>query len=337
MSDESCSKTNFKSDSQVRWCPGCGDYSILSAVQSILPKLGRKREDVAFVSGIGCSSRFPYYMNTYGFHTIHGRAPAIATGLKAINPNLMVWVITGDGDGLSIGGNHLLHALRRNVDLKILFFNNEIYGLTKGQLSPTSKQGSVTSSTPYGGIDQPINPIRFALAAGATFVARTLDNDVAHMQKTFEAAGRHKGVAFVEILQNCVIFNDKTHEPYIGRTHREEGLLHLEEGEPLRFGAGHGKGIFAENLEIEVAPIGEGAHSKERVLIHKPNAEHSLLTHALADFTYPHRPVPIGIFKQVNHPEYHHLVQEQEHAVIRQEGPADLGALFRAGPTWTID
>ena len=229
-------KSDFVSDQEVKWCPGCGDYAILSAVQLAMTKLGRKREDIAFVSGIGCSSRFPYYMNTYGMHTIHGRAPAFASGLKLHNPNLSVWVITGDGDGMSIGGNHLIHAIRRNVNMNIILFNNEIYGLTKGQYSPTSEVGLVTKSTPYGAVDRPFTPGSLALGAGATFFARTIDTDPKHMQEVFLAAEAHQGTSFIEVFQNCVIFNDKVHDQYTNRQTRDEHTIRLKHGEPMTFG-----------------------------------------------------------------------------------------------------
>src|SRR3954467_15024519 len=239
-------KKDLESDQDVRWCPGCGDYAILATVQRTLAQIGIKRENTVFISGIGCSSRFPYYMNTYGFHTIHGRAPAIASGLKITRPELDVWVITGDGDALSIGGNHFIHALRRNMDLKIILFNNRIYGLTKGQYSPTSGVGTVSPSTPYGSVDLPLSPISMALGAEAGFVARTSDNDVKHMGEVFAAAAAYKGAALVEVLQNCVIFADKIHEPYYGRTARQDSLLYLKHGEPMRFGKELEKGLIMD-------------------------------------------------------------------------------------------
>jgi len=319
-------KVVFQSPTQIRWCPGCGDYAILSALQSTLSQLELPHEKVAIVSGIGCSSRLPYYMDTFGFHTIHGRAPAVATGLKATQPDLSVWVITGDGDGMSIGGNHLLHALRRNVDLKILFFNNEIYGLTKGQLSPTSKTGKVTPTTPYGSVENPVNPIAFALSAGASFVARTVDNDMAHMQSVFAAAGRHNGVAFVEILQNCVIFNDATHESYAGRSQRAQGILKVEAGKPLRYGIHHEKGVFANGLSAKIDDITEANES--RLLIHDPSSME--LSQVLAQFAYPEKPVPIGIFREVPQLDYHSAISSKHQPDI------SLEALLHQGQTWEI-
>lgn len=321
------SKVVFQSPTQIRWCPGCGDYAILSALQSTLSHLELPHEKVVIVSGIGCSSRLPYYMDTFGFHTIHGRAPAVATGLKATQPDLSVWVVTGDGDGMSIGGNHLLHALRRNVDIKILFFNNEIYGLTKGQLSPTSKAGKVTPTTPYGSVENPVNPIAFALSAGASFVARTVDNDMAHMQSVFAAAGRHKGVAFVEILQNCVIFNDATHESYAGRSQRSQGILKMEADKPLRFGAQQEKGVFASGLTAvidDVAPANES-----RLLIHDPSSIE--LSQVLAQFAFPEKPVPIGVFREVPQIDYHSAVSTKHQPEI------SLEALLHQGQTWDVE
>src|SRR5687767_12244743 len=254
-------RKDFTSDQEVRWCPGCGDYAILAAMQKLMPELGIAREKTVFVSGIGCSSRFPYYMNTYGFHTIHGRAPALATGLKCARPDLTVWVVTGDGDGLSIGGNHLLHALRRNVNITILLFNNQIYGLTKGQYSPTSEVGKVTKSTPFGSIDHPFNPISLAIGAEATFVARTHDMDRAHMMETFRRAHEHKGGAFVEIYQNCNVFNDGAFEAVTARDARADMVIDLKHGEPIRFGKDNDKGVVATELGhleiVDVASVGE--------------------------------------------------------------------------------
>ena len=325
-------RKDFVSDQEVRWCPGCGDYAILAAMQKTMPTLGVPREKVLFVSGIGCSSRFPYYMNTYGFHTIHGRAPAIATGAKCARPDLMVWVVTGDGDGLSIGGNHLLHALRRNVDLKILLFNNRIYGLTKGQYSPTSEKGKVTKSTPMGSIDGPVNPLRFALAAEATFVARTYDTDVKHMSETFEAAAKHKGVAFVEILQNCVIFNDGAFEDTVGKKVKSDRLLFLEPGKPMVWGAQKNKGVALDGLELRTRTWEAGATPPADLLVHDPSKANLAYFLALMD-----DPVPVGVLRSVQAPTYDELLNQQMATAKKKKPEADLAALYRAGAnTWMV-
>src|SRR4051794_11518689 len=296
-------KKDWSSDQEVRWCPGCGDYSILTATQMLMPDLGVSRENTVFVSGIGCSSRFPYYMNTYGMHSIHGRAPAIATGIAVARPDLDVWVITGDGDALSIGGNHLIHALRRNVNLKILLFNNRIYGLTKGQYSPTSELGKVTKSTPMGSIDHPFNPLSVALGAEATFVARTHDLDRKHMMETFRAAHAHQGASFVEILQNCNVFNDDAFEPVTGRKHRTEMMIDLVHGQPIRFGeavhAGVGMGPDGRLRIVEVADVGVDA-----LLVHDARREDPSLAFALARLSTEAAeaagtwsPTPFGVFR----------------------------------------
>src|SRR3989338_3939747 len=268
-------RKDFVSDQEVRWCPGCGDYAILAQVQKVLADLKVPRENYVLVSGIGCSSRLPYYVNTYGFHSIHGRATAIASGIKAHRPDLSVWVITGDGDALSIGGNHLLHALRRNIDIKILLFNNRIYGLTKGQYSPTSEFGKKTKSSPAGTIDYPVNPISFALSVGATFVARTIDNDIKHMATTLDQAGRHKGSAFVEIFQNCVIFNDDAFKDVTDREVRSEHMISLEHGKPLLFGKERNKGIHLNGLHPEIVTLGAGGITERDLLIHDEKAADS--------------------------------------------------------------
>ncbi len=257
-------RKDFVSDQEVRWCPGCGDYSILAQTQKVMPDFGYPRENIVFISGIGCSGRLPYYMNTYGFHTIHGRAPAIATGLKASRPDLMVWVITGDGDALSIGGNHLIHSLRRNVDVRIVMFNNRIYGLTKGQASPTSELGKVTKSSPYGTVDFPISPLAIALAAEATFIARSVDTFTEHMQQSLDAAGRHQGAAFVEVLQNCNIFNDGAYREFTDREVREERTLTLEHGKPMIFGKDKDKGLRLNGHQPEIVTIGRERHHRGR-------------------------------------------------------------------------
>lgn len=325
-------RKDFASPVAIRWCPGCGDYSILTAVQGVLPTLGIPKENFVFVSGIGCSSRFPYYMNTYGFHTIHGRAPAVATGVKLANPDLQVWVITGDGDALAIGGNHFIHALRRNVDLKIILFNNRIYGLTKGQYSPTSAVGTVSPSTPFGSVDQPLSPVSLALGAEASFVARTSDNDVKHMTEVFAAAAAHKGTALIEVMQNCVIFADKVHEPYYGRQTKQDNLLYLKDGEPLRFGKENDKGLVLDGLGLAVK---ENPADGE-VVVHDVKDPSGTLPFLLSRFTHPDYPVPVGIFRQVERPTFHDAAKAQVDAA-KAKTPADLGKLFNSGSTWTVE
>jgi 2-oxoglutarate ferredoxin oxidoreductase subunit beta len=329
-------KKDWSSDQEVRWCPGCGDYSILTAVQMLLPDLGVRREDTVFISGIGCSSRFPYYMNTYGLHSIHGRAPAIATGLAVARPDLDVWVITGDGDGLSIGGNHLIHALRRNVNLTILLFNNQIYGLTKGQYSPTSELGKVTKSTPFGSVDTPFNPVSLALGAEATFVARTHDMDRKHMMETFRRAHEHRGASFVEIYQNCNVFNDGAFEEILGKEVRAASLIPLEHGQPIRFGADKERGVMMAKdgrlRIVEVADVGEDA-----VLVHDEAREPAGLAFQLSRLASgPHEPTPVGVFRAVERPTYEQLAARQLVDAADKSGPGDLGALLRSGGTWEV-
>jgi 2-oxoglutarate ferredoxin oxidoreductase subunit beta len=330
------SRKDWASDQEVRWCPGCGDYSILAALQFLMPELGVSRERTVFVSGIGCAARFPYYMNTYGMHSIHGRAPAIATGLAVTRPDLDVWVIGGDGDMLSIGGNHLIHALRRNVNLTILMFNNQIYGLTKGQFSPTSEQGKVTKSTPFGSLDRPFNAISVALGAEATFVARTHDMDRKHMMETFRRAHDHRGAAFVEIYQNCNVFNDGAFEQVTSRDKRPEMLIPLEHGRPIRFGADAQHGVVMArdgSLRIvEVAEVGEDA-----LLVHDEAREDPGLAFQLSRLARgPYEPTPIGVFRAVEQPDYGRLVDEQMGTVRARKGRGDLSALLRSGTTWTV-
>ncbi len=330
------SRKDWSSDQEVRWCPGCGDYSILTALQLLMPELGVRRENTVFISGIGCSSRFPYYMNTYGMHSIHGRAPAVATGLAVARPDLDVWVITGDGDGLSIGGNHLIHALRRNVNLTILLFNNQIYGLTKGQFSPTSEVGKITKSTPYGSLDQPFNPLSVALGAEATFVARTHDMDRQHMIDTFRRAHDHKGASFVEIYQNCNVFNDGAFEGITAKANRDDMLIPLRHGEHIRFGANGEKGVCLDNQGratiVDVADVGEDA-----LLVHDETRPDPTLAFTLARLsTGPTMPTPIGVFRSVDRLEYTAEVADQLAAAEQQKGPGDLAALLRSGGTWEV-
>lgn len=330
-------KKDFVTPNDVRWCPGCGDYAILNSLQRTLPELGIPKENYVVVSGIGCSSRFPYYMNTYGFHTIHGRAPTVATGVKVANPDLSVWMITGDGDGLSIGGNHLMHALRRNININILLFNNRVYGLTKGQYSPTSPVGTRTKTTPMGSIDNPLNPILFALGAEATFIARTVDTNPKHMIETFKAAQAHEGVSFVEIFQNCVIFNNKTWDPVYGRQSRDENMLFLKEGEPMVFGKEEKKGIVWNGNQPEVIPLGDASPEEKNVMVHTPNRSGSLYTAMLAEMTYPDFPTPVGILRQSEKPTYDAQIQDQvQEAIDSQAGKPDLQGLVSGANTWTI-
>jgi 2-oxoglutarate ferredoxin oxidoreductase subunit beta len=333
-------KKEWTSSSEVRWCPGCGDYAILAAVQGFMPELGVRRENVVCISGIGCSSRFPYYLNSYGLHSIHGRAPAIATGLATSRPDLSVWVVTGDGDALSIGGNHLIHALRRNVNLTILLFNNRIYGLTKGQYSPTSEPGTVTKSTPAGSVDTPFNPISLALGAEATFVARTMDSDRKHLTSVLRQAVEHRGSALVEIYQNCPIFNDGAFDVLKDRESAAARLVHLEHGAPIRFGAEGERGIVREQdgfLRVaDVATVGEDA-----LLVHDAHAEDPSSQFALSRLDDPSMAhVPVGVFRSVQRPTYDDLVRDQVSAARTAAGgpPSDddLAALLAGSDTWTV-
>ena len=326
---------DFKSDQEVRWCPGCGDYAILSAVQGFMPTLGIPRERIVFVSGIGCSSRFPYYMNTYGMHSIHGRAPAIATGLSVSRPDLSVWVITGDGDALSIGGNHLIHALRRNVNLKILLFNNQIYGLTKGQYSPTSERGKITKSTPMGSLDHPFNPVSVALGAEATFVARSIDSDRAHLTEVLRKAAAHRGTAFVEVYQNCNIFNDGAFDVLKEPDTRADNQIRLEHGKPIRFGANGEKGVKLTGegrVEVvDVADVGE-----DTLLVHDEHRKEPSLAFMLSRLAHStHKPTPIGVFRDVDRPVYDELMAEQLEAAA-SKGRGDLAKLLHGGDTWEL-
>ncbi|EKO3976626.1 thiamine pyrophosphate-dependent enzyme [Vibrio fluvialis] len=319
-------RKDFASDVEVKWCRGCGDFNVLKTMQSVLAKLGRTRENTVFISGIGCSSRFPYYLNTYGFHTIHGRAPAIATGVKAANPDLDVWVVTGDGDALSIGGNHFMHAIRRNQDIKILLFNNAVYGLTKGQFSPTSQQGFISKSSPEGSPDHALQPLAIAAASGATFIARTSDNDPGHMTMVLEAAAEHSGTAVVEILQNCVIFNDKVHEPYNGPTNRNEHLVYLKQNEPLLFGKNHAKALTNKGFGFQVV-IAE----TPSLITHAPHEDNPQYAYALANLCYPEFPVPVGIFRQIIRPTFDQIMNEQKARSIENYGRGDIYALLKQG------
>ncbi len=331
-------KKDFESDQDVRWCPGCGDYAILATVQRSLAELQVQRENTVFVSGIGCSSRFPYYMKTYGFHSIHGRAPSIATGLKVARPELSVWVITGDGDGLSIGGNHLLHALRRNVDLNVILFNNRIYGLTKGQYSPTSEPGKRTPSTPMGSLDHPVNPMAFAIGAGATFFARVGDTDAKLFLQILRRAHEHKGSVLIEVLQNCPVFNDGVWEQVTDRSTRSEHQLVLEQGKPLLFGKNSERGIrLGADFRPEVVEVGDGPGQVpvSEIIVHDENAS-TVYAHMLSQMQHPEYPVPVGVLRATDRPSYDELANAQVQSAIDSQGAGDLKQMLYSGMTWEV-
>jgi 2-oxoglutarate ferredoxin oxidoreductase subunit beta len=328
-------KKDFQTDQEVRWCPGCGDYAILSAVQQVFPELGIPREKFVVVSGIGCSSRFPYYMNTFGFHSIHGRAPAVATGLKLARPELEVWIATGDGDSMSIGGNHLIHTLRRNVGVKILMFNTRIYGLTKGQYSPTSELGKKTKSTPAGSVDYPFNPLSLALGAGATFVARSVDIFQAHLKETLRRAAHHQGTAYVEIYQNCNIFNDKAFTYITDKETKDEGVLYLEHGKPLVFGKNKDRGVRMRGAQMEVIELG-GEFSVDDCLVWDETQESPAMAFLATQLMPPNFPTPLGVFRDVEMPSYEERVVAQIQAETDRMGMGKLEDLLRAGDTWTV-
>lgn len=329
-------KSDFVSDQEVRWCPGCGDYAILNNVQKVMPELGVPREKIVFVSGIGCSSRFPYYMNTYGFHSIHGRAPAIATGIKCANPDLSVWVITGDGDALSIGGNHFMHAIRRNLDINYILFNNRIYGLTKGQYSPTSEFGKKTKSSPAGVVDYPINPLSLAIASESTFVARSIDIDVKHLGTVVEAAAKHKGISFIEVYQNCNIFNDHAFDSFAERSVRTDRVLYLEHGKPMIYGKDRNLGIRMNGAHPEVVTIGENGITENDLLVHDIYLKDPSVAFMLARMEQPDFPQPVGIFRAVERPSYEQLMVGQIDAAIAKIGPGSLEKLINSGDTWVV-
>jgi len=330
-------KKDFISDQEVRWCPGCGDYAILNNVQKVMPELGVAREKVVFVSGIGCSSRFPYYMNTYGFHSIHGRAPAIATGIKCANPELSVWVVTGDGDALSIGGNHFMHAIRRNLDINYILFNNRIYGLTKGQYSPTSEFAKRTKSSPVGVIDYPVNPLSLAIAREATFVGRSIDIDVKHLGSVVEAAARHRGISFIEVYQNCNIFNDGAFDSFAERSVRPDRVLYLEHGKPMVFGKNRDKGIRMNGALPEVVTIGENGITENDLLVHDIYLKDPSVAFMLARMEHPDFPQPVGIFRAVERATYEELLTQQIDAAIAKNGLGNLEMLINSGDTWVVD
>src|SRR3954466_1661821 len=338
MTDLGLKAKDFKTDQEVRWCPGCGDYAILAAVQGFMPELGIARENIAIVSGIGCSSRFPYYMNTYGMHSIHGRAPAIATGLATTRQDLSVWVITGDGDALSIGGNHLIHALRRNVELKILLFNNQIYGLTKGQFSPTSELGKITKSTPMGSLDSPFNPVSLALGAEASFVARTMDSDRKHLTSVLRAAAEHKGSALVEIYQNCNIFNDGAFDVLKDPETREDFGFQLRHGEPVRWGNTGQYGLVRDTATGSLRVVDDVDDATvSQLLVHNANDPDPSTAFALSRLQDPSlNRTAFGVFRDVTRPAYGEMVEDQLNRARETQGPGDLAKLLAGGDTWTI-
>ena len=334
MSKLTYTRTDFQSDQEVRWCPGCGDYTILAAVQTFMSQMGIRRENIVVVSGIGCAARFPYYMKTYGFHTIHGRAPAIATGLASSRPDLEVWVVTGDGDALSIGGNHLIHSLRRNVNFKILMFNNQIYGLTKGQYSPTSEVGKRTKSTPFGSIDMPFNPVSLALGSEASFVARTIDMDRNHTRHILEEVMTHQGSAFIEIYQNCNVFNDKAFIQLTGKTERVANRINLQAGKPIVFGPSGESCVVMEEGEARIKKT--ASVSQDQILIHDPGRENPSVAFSISRLSHtPHGPTPLGVFRKVRRPTYGAEMQLQI-VESQDRGPGDLGELFKSAGTWQV-
>jgi 2-oxoglutarate ferredoxin oxidoreductase subunit beta len=328
-------RADFSSDQSVRWCPGCGDYAILAQAQKVFPDLGVSKENFVFISGIGCSSRFPYYMNTFGFHTIHGRAPAIASGVKLSNPDLSVWVVTGDGDGLSIGGNHTIHLLRRNLDINVMLFNNRIYGLTKGQYSPTSEIGKVTKSSPLGSLDRPFNPLTLALGAGATYVARTIDRETKHMQVMISRSYGHKGTSFLEIYQNCNIFNDGAFGPMTDKESKADSVLWLENGQPMVFGKEKNRGIRLDGNTPMIVEIGD-KWSLDDVLVH--NESDYVIASLLSNLTYQSDfPDPIGVLYAIDSPTYEELMMEQINNAIGKKGSTSVQDILNAGDTWVVE
>lgn len=328
-------RADFSSDQSVRWCPGCGDYAILAQAQKVFPDLGVSKENFVFISGIGCSSRFPYYMNTFGFHTIHGRAPAIASGVKLSNPDLSVWVVTGDGDALSIGGNHTIHLLRRNLDINIMLFNNRIYGLTKGQYSPTSEIGKVTKSSPFGSLDRPFNPLTLALGAGATYVARTIDRETKHMQVMISRSYGHKGTSFLEIYQNCNIFNDGAFGPMTDKESKADSVLWLENGQPMVFGKEKNRGIRLDGNTPMIVEIGD-KWSLDDVLVH--NESDYVIASLLSNLTYQSDfPDPIGVLYAIDCPTYEELMMEQINNEIGKKGSTSVQDILNAGDTWVVE
>jgi len=326
---------DFKSDQEVRWCPGCGDHAIMIAIQRALPELGIAKEDFAFISGIGCSSRFPYYMNTYGFHSIHGRASAIASGVKVANPELCVWQITGDGDAMAIGGNHFIHAIRRNIDINIILFNNEIYGLTKGQYSPTSKFGTVTKTSPYGTVEHPFHPGELVIGAQGKFFARSIDNNLKLCQEIFVEAGKHHGATVVEVLQNCIIYNDKTHAAISDREFKDERQIVLRHGEPMIFGKNRDKGLILNGLKLKVVKLGE-EYTEKNILVHDAKEINPGIHQMLANMSYPEYPVAFGVIRSVDAPTYDGSIAKQVEEVISKSSIKSVDDLLNSGTTWKV-
>ena len=327
---------DYATGQDVRWCPGCGDYAILNQMKKTMASLGVPREKLVFVSGIGCSSRFPYYMNTYGIHSIHGRAPTVATGLKTVRPDLCLWVITGDGDGLSIGGNHLIHAIRRNLDVNIVLFNNRIYGLTKGQYSPTSPLGRITKSTPLGAIDNPLHILSVAIGCETAFVARTVDVNTKHLGMVLQRAAEHRGTSFVEVYQNCVVFYDGAFDYATDKKRRAETTLELEHGKPLIFGENRDKGIRLNGLEPEIVTLGD-EFTEHDLLVHDEQAKEPSLAYLLSRMRQPEFPEPMGVFRAVDRPKYDERLNRQIEEAVASQGKGDLEALFHSGDTWTVE
>jgi 2-oxoglutarate ferredoxin oxidoreductase subunit beta len=328
---------DFKSDQEVRWCPGCGDHAVLSSVQKALADLGVPKEKIAFISGIGCSSRFPYYMNTYGFHGIHGRASAIASGVKVANPGLSVWQITGDGDALAIGGNHFIHVIRRNIDINIILFNNEIYGLTKGQYSPTSTKGLVTKTSPFGTVEEPFSVGELVIGAKGKYFARTVDNNIALSTQIYAEAARHKGTSVVEVLQNCVIFNDGVHDDVTGKEVRDDRTIILKDGQPMKFGKDGLSGLILDGLKLKVVRIGENGITEKDLLVHDPHENNPGIQYMLANMKYPEYPVALGVIRNVEWPTYDEAVTEQIKEIKATSKIKCMDDLLNSGSVWTVD
>ncbi len=329
--------TDFKSDQGVKWCPGCGDHAILNSVQKAMANLGYENEEVAVISGIGCSSRFPYYMETYGFHTIHGRASAVASGVKVANPKLKVWQITGDGDALAIGGNHFIHTIRRNIDLNVILFNNQIYGLTKGQYSPTSKRGFISKTSPFGTIESPFRPGELCIGARGHFFARCIDKDLKHSVEILEEAAGHEGTSIIEVLQNCVIYNDKTHNAITDKAHSEDRTIKLKHGEPMIFGKDNNKGLMLEGLELKVVTIGENGVTLDDILVHDAQCNDITLHLKLADMEYPDYPVALGVIRNVKAPVYDQCLQNQLDEVQSKSKIKTFNDLIHSGDVWEVE
>jgi 2-oxoglutarate ferredoxin oxidoreductase subunit beta len=328
---------DFKSDQEVRWCPGCGDHAVLSSVQKALTELGIPKEKFAFISGIGCSSRFPYYMNTYGFHSIHGRASAIASGVKTANPELSVWQITGDGDALAIGGNHFIHVIRRNIDINILLFNNEIYGLTKGQYSPTSTKGLVTKTSPFGTVEEPFSVGELVIGARGKFFARTIDTNVALSTRIYIEAAKHKGTSVIEVLQNCVIFNDGIHDVVADKEVREDRTIVLKHGAPMIFGKGNNKGLILDGLKLKVVTIGENGITEKNLLVHDATESNPGIQYMLANMKYPEYPVALGVIRAVEAPTYEVSVEEQIKGIQKTARIKNMDDLLHSGSVWDVE